>query len=80
VRQDEGRTLEWTPSGPGNYRVEAELKVLRLGSLGLRNRFECFGGPRPEDVKGTETSSGRDGQAGHQEFPINVLYCIARRS
>jgi len=28
VCQAEGRTLEWTPSGPGKYRVEAELKVL----------------------------------------------------
>lgn len=26
--QQEGRTLEWTPPGPGKYRVEAELKVL----------------------------------------------------
>jgi len=28
VYQGEGRTLDWTPSGPGKYRVEAELKVL----------------------------------------------------
>lgn len=27
--QQEGRTLEWTPPGPGKYRVEAELKVLK---------------------------------------------------
>jgi hypothetical protein len=27
VRQAEGRILEWSPSGPGKYRVEAELKV-----------------------------------------------------
>jgi hypothetical protein len=26
--QQEGRALEWTPPGPGTYRVEAELKVL----------------------------------------------------
>jgi hypothetical protein len=26
--QQEGRALEWTPPGPGKYRVEAELKVL----------------------------------------------------
>ena len=29
VMQQEGRTLEWTPPGPGKYRVEAELKVLK---------------------------------------------------
>jgi hypothetical protein len=29
VWQQEGRTLEWTPTGPGKYRVEAELKVLK---------------------------------------------------
>ena len=28
VHQQEGRALEWSPSGPGKYRVEAELKVL----------------------------------------------------
>ena len=28
VHQQEGRTLDWTPTGPGKYRVEAELKVL----------------------------------------------------
>ena len=28
VSQQEGRTLDWTPPGPGKYRVEAELKVL----------------------------------------------------
>ena len=28
VHQEEGRALEWTPSGPGKYRVQAELKVL----------------------------------------------------
>ena len=28
VCQQEGRALDWTPSGPGKYRVEAELKVL----------------------------------------------------
>jgi hypothetical protein len=28
VHQQEGRALDWTPSGPGKYRVEAELKVL----------------------------------------------------
>jgi len=27
--QQEGRTLDWTPSGRGKYRVEAELKILR---------------------------------------------------
>lgn len=27
VHQAEGRMLEWTPSGPGKYRVEAELKI-----------------------------------------------------
>jgi hypothetical protein len=27
VHQQEGRTLEWTPSRPGKYRVEAELKI-----------------------------------------------------
>jgi hypothetical protein len=27
VCQQEGRALEWTPPGPGKYRVEAELKV-----------------------------------------------------
>jgi hypothetical protein len=27
VYQGEGRNLEWTPSGPGKYRVEAELRV-----------------------------------------------------
>ena len=27
VYQHEGRALEWTPSRPGKYRVEAELKV-----------------------------------------------------
>jgi hypothetical protein len=27
VHQAEGRALDWTPSGPGNYRVEAELKI-----------------------------------------------------
>lgn len=27
VHQQEGRVLEWTPPGPGKYRVEAELKV-----------------------------------------------------
>ena len=28
VYQQEGRAVEWTPLGPGKYRVEAELKVL----------------------------------------------------
>jgi hypothetical protein len=28
VHQEQGRALEWTPSGPGKYRVQAELKVL----------------------------------------------------
>jgi hypothetical protein len=28
VVQQEGRALDWTPPGPGKYRVEAELKVL----------------------------------------------------
>ena len=28
VFQQEGRTVEWHPGGPGKYRVEAELKVL----------------------------------------------------
>jgi hypothetical protein len=28
VRQQEGRAMDWTPPGPGKYRVEAELKVL----------------------------------------------------
>jgi hypothetical protein len=27
VHREEGRGLEWTPSRPGKYRVEAELKV-----------------------------------------------------
>lgn len=27
VHREEGRAVEWTPSGPGKYRVEAELKV-----------------------------------------------------
>lgn len=27
VQQAEGRAVDWTPSGPGKYRVEAELKV-----------------------------------------------------
>jgi hypothetical protein len=27
VHRAEGRALEWTPTGPGKYRVEAELKV-----------------------------------------------------
>jgi hypothetical protein len=27
VMQQEGRAVDWTPSGPGKYRVEAELKV-----------------------------------------------------
>jgi len=27
VHQQEGREMDWTPSGPGKYRVEAELKV-----------------------------------------------------
>jgi hypothetical protein len=27
VCQQEGRALDWTPTGPGKYRVEAELKV-----------------------------------------------------
>ena len=27
VHQQEGREMNWTPSGPGKYRVEAELKV-----------------------------------------------------
>lgn len=27
VHQAEGRSLEWTPTGPGKYRVEAELNV-----------------------------------------------------
>jgi hypothetical protein len=27
VHQAEGRVLEWRPTGPGKYRVEAELKV-----------------------------------------------------
>jgi hypothetical protein len=27
--QQEGRALEWTPPGPGKYRVEAELKILQ---------------------------------------------------
>jgi hypothetical protein len=26
--QQEGRAVDWTPPGPGKYRVEAELKVL----------------------------------------------------
>jgi hypothetical protein len=29
VYQDYGRALEWTPIGPGKYRVEAELEVLK---------------------------------------------------
>ncbi len=28
VTQSEGRLLDWTPSGPGKYRVEAELKLM----------------------------------------------------
>jgi hypothetical protein len=28
VHQSEGRSLDWTPLGPGKYRVEAELRVL----------------------------------------------------
>ncbi len=28
VHQEEGRAVDWTPPGPGKYRVEAELKVL----------------------------------------------------
>jgi hypothetical protein len=28
VHQGEGRALDWTPTGPGKYRVEAELKVM----------------------------------------------------
>jgi hypothetical protein len=28
VHQEEGRALNWTPPGPGKYRVEADLKVL----------------------------------------------------
>jgi hypothetical protein len=28
VHQQEGREMNWAPSGPGKYRVEAELKVL----------------------------------------------------
>lgn len=28
VHQQQGRELEWTPDGPGKYRVEAELKIL----------------------------------------------------
>jgi hypothetical protein len=28
VHEQEGRTIEWTPPGPGKYRVEAELKLL----------------------------------------------------
>jgi hypothetical protein len=28
VHQEEGRAVDWTPSGHGKYRVEAELKVL----------------------------------------------------
>ena len=28
VDRHEGRAADWTPSGPGKYRVEAELKVL----------------------------------------------------
>ena len=28
VHEEEGRALDWTPSGPGKYRVEADLKVL----------------------------------------------------
>jgi len=27
VHQQEGREMDWTPSGPGKYRVEAEVKV-----------------------------------------------------
>ena len=27
--QQEGRVLEWLPSGPGKFRVEAELKILK---------------------------------------------------
>ena len=27
VLQKEGRSIEWTPSGPGKYRVEAELWI-----------------------------------------------------
>ena len=27
VHQEAGRTLDWTPSRPGKYRLEAELKV-----------------------------------------------------
>lgn len=27
IHQQEGRGMGWTPSGPGKYRVEAELKV-----------------------------------------------------
>jgi len=28
IDRQEGRAVDWTPSGPGKYRVEAELKVL----------------------------------------------------
>jgi hypothetical protein len=28
VFQQQGRALDWTPAGPGKYRVEAELKIL----------------------------------------------------
>ena len=28
VHRVEGRALEWSPPGPGKYRVEAELKIL----------------------------------------------------
>ena len=27
--QQEGRELDWSPAGPGKYRVEAELKIRR---------------------------------------------------
>jgi hypothetical protein len=28
VYQQEGRDVDWTPPGPGKYRVEAELNVM----------------------------------------------------
>jgi hypothetical protein len=28
VHRAEGRTLDWSPAGPGKYRVKAEVRIL----------------------------------------------------
>lgn len=49
VFQAEGRALEWTPPGPGKYRVEAELKI--------RDEWTPWVYANPVQLKGMQNST-----------------------